>query len=207
MFRKVSRKKPPRPRPNKTSDEEQTRETGFLPASLFLCLSQDPGKYSTGRRRTTAPFPARQGIRLRKKDRGGSLPPREKTRRLPMKRGRHVFMDLLNPRNPAAGSETGIGETPEALPTGRDMKEMALLSFSYYCPSGAARVSGGRPRGIIAGAGSTFIRNRRGRFLSVTLFCRLRIVLRALPDASSENFSHFFSNFYCHNFQKRVCCS
>ena len=36
-------------------------------------------------------------------------------------------MDLLNPRNPAAGSETGIGETPEALPTGRDMKEMALL--------------------------------------------------------------------------------
>ena len=51
-------------------------------------------------------------------------------------------MDLLNPRNPTAGSETGIGETPEALPTGRDMKEMALLSFSYYCPSGAARGSG-----------------------------------------------------------------
>jgi len=109
-----------------------------------LCLSQDPGKNGTGRGRTTAPFPARQGIRLRKKDRGGSLPPREKTRRLPMKRGRYFFMDLLNPRNPAAGSETNLGETPEALPTGHERD--GSPSFSYYCPSGAARVSGGRPR-------------------------------------------------------------
>ena len=145
-FRMVSLKKPPGPRPNKTSDEEQIRETVFRLPPFFCAFRQEQGKYSTGRRRMTSPFSTRQGIRHRKKDRGGSLPPREETRRLPMKRGRHFFMDLLNPRNPAADSETGIGETPEALPTGRDMKEMALLSFSYYCPSGAARVSGSRPR-------------------------------------------------------------
>ncbi len=117
-----------------------------MPVSLFLCLSSGAGKIQHRKKADDFALLHQAGYQAPEKDKGGSLPPREETRRLPMKRGRHFFMDLLNPRNPAADSKTGIGETPEALPTGRDMKEMALLSFSYYCPSGAARVSGSRPR-------------------------------------------------------------
>ena len=49
----------------------------------------------------TSPFSTRQGIRLRKKDRGGSLPPQEETRRLPMKRGRHFFI-LTHQKTPSS---------------------------------------------------------------------------------------------------------
>ena len=43
------------------------------------------------------------------------------------------------------------------------MKEMALLSFLYYCPSGSAGVWR-QAAGFIAGAGSSFIRIERTVF-------------------------------------------
>lgn len=170
----VSRKKLSRPRPNKTSDEEQIRETVFLPASLFCAFCLEPGK-----------------IQPRNKTDGRAL----------LHRTGSGYQDPEDEGQRRKASSQG-----ENAAFAHKAQEARFLLSSLF-PGGQQQFQRGRPRKSSPVPEILIIRNRKSRFPSVSPFRRLWIVLRALPDASSEFFSHFFQIFIATNFRSAYIVS